>query len=192
VRKKSKTIVTTILLVMALFQGPYFYYFTSGFIKLIFLLPFAIAGLLLTIILFFNLIIYRSTNSRYHIIGLATVFITGIFTSFGRGMEFIDFNLRMSEREKIVNEVKNGPIKSGSILDEAFFPVANGGDITFTKYQNGTVYVEFYIDRGFIDHYSSFIYTNNPKEIYNLDNNKGGTFISISKKLDNNWYRIAY
>jgi hypothetical protein len=177
---------------MALFQGPYFYYFTSGFIKLIFLLPFAIAGLLLTVILFFNLIIHRSTNSRYHITGLAVAFIIGIFTSFGRGMEFLDFNLRMSERGKIVNEVKNGPIKSGSITDEGFFPIANGGVVSFTKYPNGTVYVEFFIDRGFIDHYSSFIYTDDPHEIYNLDNNKGGAFISIIKKLDNNWYRIAY
>jgi len=189
--KKRKTIVTTILLAMSLFQGPYFYYFTSGFIKLIFLLPFAIIGLLLSIILFFNLIIYRSTNSRYDVIGVIVSVIIGVFTSFGSGMEFLDFNLRMSEREKIVDEVKSGPSKSGSIADMAFLPVSNGGDISFTKNPNGTVYVEFYIDRGFIDHFSSFIYTNDQQEIIKLQKGEEA-FVSGTKKLKDNWYRISY
>ena len=177
---------------MALFQGPYFYYFTSGFIKLIFLLPFAIVGLLLSIILFFNLIIHRSTNNRYHIIGLAVAFIIGIFTSVGSGMEFLDFHLRKSERELIINEVKNGPVKSGNIADIGFLPIANGGDISFTKKPNGKIYVEFDIDRGFIDHYSAFVYTDDRKEMSDLDNNNAGAFISSVKKLDDNWYRVAY
>jgi hypothetical protein len=189
--RKSKTIVTTILLALALVQGPYFYYFTSGFIKFIFLLPFAFVGFVLTIILFFNLIIYRPTNSRYHIIGIIAACTIGFFTSFGSGMEFLDFNLRLGEREKIVNKVKSGPAKSGNIVDEAFFPVANGGDISFTKNPAGTVYVEFYIDRGFIDHYSSFVYTNDQQEIDKLERGSD-TFVNTAKKLKRNWYRIAY
>jgi hypothetical protein len=171
---------------MALFQGPYFYYFTSGFIKLIFLLPFAIVGSLLTIILFLNLIIHRSTNSRYHVIGVAVACTVGFFTSFGSGMEFLDFNLRMGEREKIVNEVKNGPVKSGNIRDDSILPLANDGDISFTKNPNGTVYVEFLIDRGFLDHYSSFVYTNDRQEI-----GKEG-FVSTVTKMKDNWYKISY
>jgi hypothetical protein len=189
--KKSKTIIATILLVMALFQGPFFYYFTSGFIKLIFLLSFEIIGLLLSVILFFNLIIHRSTNSRYHIIGLIVSFIIGIFTCFGSGMEFLDFNLRMSEREQIIDEVKNGPIKSGGFIDYSFCPVSNGGDISFAKNRNGTVFVEFYIDRGLLDHYSAFVYTNDPQEIEKLEKGEcDEDIVDRVEKMENNWYRI--
>jgi hypothetical protein len=38
-KKNTKTIITTFLLTVALFQGPYFYYCLDGFIKLIFLGP---------------------------------------------------------------------------------------------------------------------------------------------------------
>jgi len=188
--KNSKTIVTIVLLAMALFQGLFFYYFTDGFIQLILLQPFELLGLSLTIVLLFTLIKYRSTNSRFHVIGLIIAFSFGIFISLGNGMEFLDFNLRMYERKKIVKEVINGPIKSGEIKDNSFLPLADGGSISFTKNNNGTVYVEFYIDRGFIDHYSAFVYTDDRQEIFNLE--KGHKdFVSTVKKLRNNWYRIA-
>jgi len=188
--KKAKTILTTILMMMALFQGPYFYYFTSGFPKLIFLLPFAAVGLLLTIILLLNLTIRRSTNTRYHRVGVGVAFAIGLLTSFVPGMEFMDFVFRLHERQSIVDQVKNGPVASGSIADDDFFPLSNGGDIYFTKNQGGSVRVEFYIDRGFLDHYSSFVYTDDRKEISDLKNGNEPMINSV-KKLTDYWYRIA-
>ena len=154
---------------MVLFQGPYFYYFSSGFVKLVFLLPFAVTGLVLSIILFFNLIKHRSTNSGYHITGLIIAVIVGFYTSVGSGMELIDFYFRLGEREKIVEQVKGGPVKAGNIIDQNFFRLSDGGEVSYTKSPNGAVDVEFYIDRGFLDHYSSFLYTNDIQEIKNLD-----------------------
>jgi len=106
----------------------------------------------------------------------------------GRGMESIDFNIRLDEREKIVEQIKNRPVKAGNIIDQIFFRLSDGGEVSYTKTPNGAVHVEFYIDRGFLDHYSSFVYTNDPNEI-GPDNN---VFVNTKKKLKDNWYRMAY
>lgn len=136
------------------------------------------------------MIIHRSTNTRYHHVGVGVAFAIGLLTSFVPGMEFTDFVLRLHERQSIVDQVKNGQVKSGSIVDDDFFPIANGGDIYFTKNLDGSVRVEFYIDRGFLDHYSSFVYTDGKKEISDLKNGNVPMITSV-KKLTDHWYRIA-
>jgi hypothetical protein len=51
------------------------------------------------------------------------------------------------------------------------------------------VSIEFYIDKGFLDHYSAFLYTNDLKQCNSLDSsiNKGS---KITRKVDQNWYVI--
>jgi short-subunit dehydrogenase len=55
------------------------------------------------------------------------------------------------------------------------------------------VKVEFYINRGFLDHYSAFVYTNDTEKIKELEEHmsyqKG---LHINKKLDEHWYRVSY
>lgn len=191
---KNKTIITTILLVMALIQGPYFYYHTSGFIKLILLLPFAAFGLVFSIYLFIRLIKYKNTTSLYHIIGLSCAFIIGILTITNHTMEYLDFNLRKNEREDIIKKIKTNALKSEHINGYTLFPISNdGNDINVAKSGDSIFSVEFYIDRGFIDHASVLLYTNDVDQIKDLESkivNKDRD--TVVKKLTNNWYRVAY
>jgi hypothetical protein len=192
-KQTVKTILTTIVLTMALLHGPYFYYFTSGFGKLIPLVPFCAIGFLLTIILAVKILKDRSSNTKYHIAGLALIIVAGISLMLFGDMEDIDFKLRMNERLGIIDQIKKGTLKSNHIPDE-FFEISNGGnDINFYKNPNGTVSVEFYIDRGFIDHASVFRYTDSESEIRHLDEKTKSSDRDTSvKKLAENWYRVGY
>src|ERR1700744_3740846 len=100
--RRGKTIITTTLLVLVFIQGPVLYYFTSGFIKLIFLAPMACLGLWFTVLLGIRVIKYRSSNSGWHIAGLILALILGITTLPGIGMEYFDFWLRFNDRNNVV------------------------------------------------------------------------------------------
>jgi hypothetical protein len=189
--KETKNFIIIILLVLTLIQGVFFYYFTEGFIKLLLLTPFAFIGLCFTAFILFKLIKYRSTTTPYHVIGFVLICVLAVSTIRGDLVEYLDFKLRKSERNEIVDEVKKGMFKSGHLSYDPFFPISKGGDIGIKNYNNGIVSIEFYIDRGFIDHYSAFLYTNDPKEIYDLEHGLTAFKVSL-KKLDNNWYRVGY
>ncbi len=185
---------------MALFQGPYFYYHTSGFIKMLMLVPFGSIGLYLTVYLLVKLIKYKSTNTKYHIIGLTFAFIFGILTIRGDVIEYLDFKFRKNERNQIVDQVKKGILTPNGLNHNGMcilpgnpiFPVSSENMISINKNVNGIVSIEFYIDGGFLDHYSAFLYTNDPTETYDLDNGIANAFNRTDKKLDNNWYRVGY
>lgn len=178
---------------MALFQGPFFYYHTSGFIKIILLSPYALFGLCFSIYIFIKLIKYKNTTTVYHIVGLSCAFIIGLLTVTNNTMEFLDFNLRKNERNKIVEEIKSGALKSGHLDGYNLFPISNdGNDINIIGAGKGIISVEFYIDRGFIDHASIFLYTNDPEVIKELKGNYYSTEIATVKKLADNWYRVGY
>ena len=190
--RKANNQTVTILLIISLIQGPVVYYFTEGFLRLIAIMFFGITGLILTFLLFLDLIRHRSTATLYHILVLAFAFIIGVSTIKEDLMEYIDFKLRRSERNKVVDDVKNGLIKSNSVHYSGYFPVSNGGDINITENASGTVSIEFYIDRGFLDHYSAFLYTNDPDEIRTLNDGIGPFGGGVVKKLDTNWYKVSY
>jgi hypothetical protein len=179
---KKKTILTTVLLIMALVQGPVIYYFGDGFIKLLFAVTYMLLGLILTIILLVNVIKSKVPNTTYQIIGLSIAFLAGIGTTVRPSvMEYIDYRLRFAERSRIVEQIKRGSLKPGE---------ANMNGVNIRDSAQGTVSVEFYIDRGFIDHYSAFLYTDDQTEIRALD--KAIIKDHIFKKLDENWYRVGY
>ncbi|WP_377026787.1 hypothetical protein [Mucilaginibacter ginsenosidivorans] len=188
---------------MVIFQAVFFYYYTSGLEKLLFLAPYALLGLILTIVLLIKLIKYRSTTLPYHVIAVTLVVVTGYFTTIGgnRAMEYLDWTLRRTEREQIIIDVKNGLLKPNNLLNNRIYhlsrnsilPISNGGDnILIKEKAHGIVSVEFFIDRGSLGHFSAFIYTNDPAEIreYNsgIDPFGGGNV----KKLGNSWYRVSY
>src|ERR1700761_6318881 len=96
---KTKTVVTTIILIMALIQAPLFYYYTYGFFKLIFEVPYSLTGLILTILLLNSLIRHKTTNRPYHIIGLIITVIIAFPTSLRQNtIEYLDWKLRLNER----------------------------------------------------------------------------------------------
>lgn len=117
-------------------------------------------------------------------------------------MEYVDFKLLLSQRNKVVAEVKARKLNalkkqnkdSGGITLTNWFPLSKGGnEITVDRSHGDIVSVQFFIDRGFIDHYSAFLYTNNPDDLKSLD--KGiapGPFGGVAKKLEDNWYRVGY
>jgi predicted benzoate:H+ symporter BenE len=105
--KNTKTIITTILLAAALFQGPYFYYFGYE-TAIIFETLFCLVALFLTLYLLVKLIKFRSTTTLYHIIGLTFAFITGVFAIREYPVKYLDFKLRKAERIKIIEAAKAG------------------------------------------------------------------------------------
>jgi hypothetical protein len=189
IENKSRT--TTALIIFALVQGPILYYFTFGFFKLAGTVFFGVTGFILTLILFIYLIRNRSTTTKYHTIGITLSFIIGLLTIRGDAIEYLDWNLRKGERNKIVENVKNGLLKSQNI-PYIFFPISQGGEINIEDNSNGIVSIDFYIDKGFLDHYSAFVYTNNPDEIKTFDSGIGPFGGGTVKKLDANWYRVSY
>jgi len=189
---KAKTIVTTIVLSMALVQAPLFYYYTYGFFKLILLIPYSLTGLVLSIVLLVSIVKQRTTNNSYHIAGLIIGVLIAFPTSFRQDIiEYLDWKLRIGERNKIVNEVKNGTLKPDSagryILDGNYFlPISNGGnEIVVTKDKDGFTEVEFNIDHGFLDHYSSLIYSDRTQTPPFINNNTVTT-------LDAHWYTVHF
>src|ERR1700744_6376983 len=100
--RRGKTIITTTLLVLAFIQGPVLYYFASGFVKLIFLVPVACMGIWFSVLLTIRVVRYRSSNTAYHILGLVLSVIIGATTLTGTGMEYLDFWLRLDDRNRVV------------------------------------------------------------------------------------------
>jgi len=189
-KKEAKDGTLFILIVIALSQGPILYFGVEGFFKLILTIGFGLVGLILSCFLLFDLIIHRSTTKTYHVAGLCFTILLGLFTIRGDLMEFLDFNLRKSARNEIVDRVKRGEIKSEHISANSVFALSQGGEINIKDNAKGIVSIEFYIDQGFIDHYSAFLYTNNPDEIQNLES-RNPNYHTV-KKLDKNWYRVDY
>lgn len=194
--KKSKNLITTILLLLTFTQWPLIYYFTSGFIKLLLLGIVAIAGFTLSVILIVKLIRKRSNNTIYHILGLCFSIVIGLSAviNFGSGMEYADFYLRLNERNAVVNDFKNGKLKRVDLPGFYVLPVSNNGnDVEIWKNTHGIVTIGFYIDRGFIDHASFFVYTNDPVQVEKFDDEAGKVQPDTSVvKIKENWYRLGF
>lgn len=192
--KTTKTILTTIALILAFIQGPVLYYCTSGFFELFGADFFGLTGLLLTIILFSQILQHKSSNTKYHLLGFALAFFIGTWTYWRNPTEYFDFKLRMSERNKIIDQFKNGTLKSAHLPGSYFLPISNGGnDLDILENGGDIVSIGFYIDRGFIDHASEFLYTNNPDEIQHLETQiRSNDRDTVVKKLADNWYRMGY
>jgi len=139
------------------------------------------------------LIKYKSTNSQYHIIGLiVTIIIAFPAGSFQRDiMENLDWKLQLAKRTAIVEQVKAGllrPNKQGRYMlkNYSFLPISNDdNEIVVTKDKDGFTEVGFNIDHGFLDHYSSLIYTDRPQTLPYKNNNTVTTF-------DAHWYTVHF
>lgn len=198
--RKTKNIITTVILVLALLQGPFFYYFFYDF-RIIIQPLYLLIALYLIIYLFINVLKHKSTTSIYHIIGLAVAIIIGVFTLSNNLVEYFDFKLRKQERMEIIKQVTAGKLipdttnnRHGWIIPNApFFCISKRNEIDVDENQKGRVIVKFYTYLGFLDDGSKcFLYTNDPVEIQSLDKRiSNGTSEKFLKKLDNSWYSIT-
>jgi hypothetical protein len=204
-KKYLYDILTIFVLTMAIIQAPLFYYYTFGLFAFFVVIPYLLIGLVLTIWLL--IAVFRNTNSqitKFHKLGVILTISIGCLSLFFSEdiIEKLDWKLRRSSREEIVQLVKADKLKPNvnhnniiCTLDKWNFPpISNGGnEIAIYKVDNSKVTVEFYINRGFLDHYSAFVYTNDTKKIKELEEHmsyKNG--LHINKKLDENWYRVSY
>jgi hypothetical protein len=97
---------------------------------------------------------------------------------------------------QMIEDIKTGKLKAtdGRIQTCYFPPISNGGNEVFVSQSpSGQVTVTFYINRGFLDHYSAFVYTTQPEEMESLEEQttrrKGN---HVNKKLSDNWFRVSF
>lgn len=190
---------------MVIIQGPLIYYYTFGLFAFFVILPYWGIGIGLTLFLLVVTKIKKSKETtKFHKIGLYTTIVIGILDVFfgERLIETIDWKLRQNSRNEIVELVKNKEIEPSVFNSFSVYklerwnfpPISNGGnEISIYRTNNNEVTVEFYINRGFLEHYSAFVYTDDPKKKLELEERtKYKKGFHINKKLCNNWYRVSY
>ncbi|WP_243348171.1 hypothetical protein [Parabacteroides sp. FAFU027] len=182
--------LSIIALIMAIIQAPLFYYYTTGLLSIFQIGFYLIVGLGFTIYLFSLLIKKEGTPLtkafKYRL--WVTFFIGAISFFYGpMFMEKADWTLRRSSREEIIMKIKKGEIRDSKLDGWNFPPISNGGnEIEISKRKKGLLTVMFYIDRGFIDHCSAFVYTNDANELKDIK-----SWYSSVEQLDKNWYRVS-
>ena len=178
---------------MALLQGPVLYYYGVGFRVMFILYPYMLIGLSLSVYMLIKLK-EKKTNTPFMRWGVIAGILLGIISLASEDVfEYIDWHLRRSTRNEIVEQVKQGNLKGGKLSGRNFPPISNDqNNIYVEKPTDKTVSVTFYINPGFLDHYSAFVYTNDPEEQKDVEE-----WVSSGKregfaKLDTNWYRVNY
>jgi hypothetical protein len=198
--KPTKTVMTSILLIMALLQGPYIYYYADGLFGFIIVIPYMLIGLTLLVFLLISLR-HKHTNTIYHFSGLIVSTIIGFASLNSEALiETLDWKLRLSERNKIVELVKQGKLHPNTtyngtckLPEDPFPPISVGGnEIEIYKGKLKTVTIEFFINRGFLDHYSAFVYSNDSQEISRMNKEIIARRSPMFRQLKENWYRVSY
>jgi hypothetical protein len=184
-------IITTIGL--AIVQAPLFYYYTYGLFALFVVIPYLIISLILTGIILTPLIKRKKVSSFHKYGSISAVLGGAISLIFGSELiENIDWELRLKQRNMIVEKALNVKINDTKLKMNSFPPISNGGNEVFINYNpTGSITVTFYIDRGFIDHYSAFIYTTDTSRIKEFEARTKSEWNRTNKKMDENWYRIS-
>lgn len=190
---------------MAIIQAPFFYYYTYGLLAFFIVIPYLVFGLGLTVWLL--TIVWKNKKSeisRFQKLGVILIISIGSFSLFFGSaiIEKLDWQLRRNSREEIIELIKADKLKPNVSHNNMIYtldswsipPISNGGnEIVIYKTDDNKLRVEFFINRGFLDHYSAFVYTNDKEEIQKLEEltilNEG---VHVNKKLDENWYRVAY
>lgn len=197
------TVLTVAVVLMSIIQIPLFYYYSSGVTGLFLAAPYLLAGAGLTAFLFVRENAFsaagRSKTRRAILICTALIGVGGMALGDWLMAE-VDWRLRRQSREEIVSLVKERKITPNvsdrpgiCILDNEKYPlISNGGnEIVIERNSAGKVSVEFYIDRGFLDHYSAFIYSEAPERIAELDQLVGWNSRRYHK-ISSNWYKMSF
>lgn len=195
-----KNLLALSIIFLALFQGPFMYYYASGFMAEILMLPYLFVGFFLSALLLYRIAVKREKTTKFHIAALIFGIIIGTVSIFSEDyLEKIDWYLRKAQREEIISRIKNGSIKydtnkSVHHLEEFKYAlISNGGnDIAISSNEKNQLEVEFFINRGLLDHYSAFVYANDPNEIKRIENDIESTANENNYKIEKNWYRLSY
>ncbi|WP_422356576.1 hypothetical protein [Roseivirga pacifica] len=200
------SIALVITLLLAILQAPYGYYYSSGPFGFLVLAPYCVTGLLLTLLSYLAIFKdkgWRATSS--HRLGFVLIILIGSVTLMTNNsfIEKLDWHLRKNKRNQIVMQVLKGELtpnqEHNSVICKLktnyFPPISNGGNeiaIHRTK-DNNRFTIEFYIDRGFLDHYTAFVYTNANVGENSIELASSSVISPRSiKKIDTNWYKVIY
>ncbi|TFF34826.1 hypothetical protein [Mucilaginibacter psychrotolerans] len=191
--KTTKTIITCIILLMGLLQGPFIYYYCSGFRAMLFLPPYMAVGFALSVYLVIKLR-HKESNTPFIRVGCFVGIGLGIAALLSEDLiEYLDWKLRRGTRNEIVEQVKKGSLEGGRLSARYFPPISNGNNyLGVEKSDDKTVSVEFLINAGYLDHYSAFLYTNDPDKIKEIEERIAAGKSEGYNKLDTNWYRVNY
>lgn len=199
------SLLTIFVLTLAIIQAPLLYYYTFGLFAFFIVIPYLIVGLGLTVWLL--IVVLKSKKSeivRFQKLGVILTISIGSLTLFlgEETIEKLDWWFRRNSRQEIIELVKAGRLKPNvthnhiicTLEDWNIPPISNGGnEIAIYKTDDNRLTVEFYINRGFLDHYSAFVYTNDKEKIQELDERTAlNTGLNVNKKLEENWYRVSY
>lgn len=199
------SLLTIFVLTLAIIQAPLLYYYTFGLFAFFIVIPYLIVGLGLTVWLL--IVVLKSKKSeivRFQKLGVILIISIGSLTLFlgEETIEKLDWWFRRNSRQEIIELVKADRLKPNvthnhiicTLEDWNIPPISNGGnEIAIYKTDDNRLTVEFYINRGFLDHYSAFVYTNDKEKIQELDERTAlNTGLHVNKKLEENWYRVSY
>jgi len=187
--------LTLMILVMAIIQAPLFYYYMAGMSAFFLLIPYLAIGLGVSIYLLVPF--YKKKDlvkTKFHKFGLITAITLGLISLFFGSIivEKLDWKMRRKTRDTIVTNIKNEiqnrrTFDSYNIEKWNFPPISNGSkEINISKGEKGELTIRFYIDQGFIDHFSAFVYTNDSNELKRFYSSGASV-----KQLDYNWYRVS-
>ncbi len=183
-------ILSIIALLMIIVQAPLFHFYITGLLSGILYFLYIIIGVLTVFFVLFMTKKYKSFTF-YKLLNFVTL-ILGVFVFFQGSalMNKIDFKINREKRENLVKSIiqkedlsfKNDTAWTQTI-DKSLNIISSSNRLLVTK-KNTNYKFQFYIDDGFLDHFSAFLYTNNP-EIYSDE-----MIIGKKEKIENNWFYI--
>lgn len=195
---KPAAIIAVVLVVLAMLRI-LFHYSENGFFE------FLLFDLALRLFILFFAVVWLVLRAiqRKPLLTIATelvVILAGFcliyFILSPQNLDEADWHINYTRRQKIVALAKAGKlINDGqsilyTIPDSLHLsPFFKNQQVAMSQKENTAVTITFYTDRGLLDHYSAFIYTNNPEDITFFDDkvkNGGNNY-----KLAPNWYQIS-
>ncbi|WP_236137505.1 hypothetical protein [Mongoliitalea daihaiensis] len=173
-------------------------------LAIIIIAPYVVVGFGLTIWLLVVMVKKSDQIKRTPKIILGLTFLIGSLTLvLGESLiEKLDWSIRKKEREEIIELIKEGKIQPNGKYNNGiaklsnwnFPPISNGGnEILIYQSSEGFFTVKFFINRGFLDHYSAFVYSEDQDEIKEIEERISySNGLHKNKKIDKNWFRVSY
>ncbi|MFJ8266463.1 hypothetical protein [Peribacillus asahii] len=136
--------------------------------------------------------LFKNKDWKPFTIQLLTILLW-MFFPFTQVMLDLDFKMKKSEREEIVEMVEDGTLKPNVSYDSSLIQLPEkydrlskgGGEIVIEKNDNSVL---FFTYRGILDNFSGFVYSPNDKKPN--QNDFDGDFKQIEKS-EENWYFVG-
>lgn len=180
---------------MALLQAPFIYYYCNGhlgFLGVIYWFPYV--GIFIILALILAIQIFKKSYSKFNLIALiASIIISALSLVFLQKMEYVDWHLRKSERNRIVKMIKKNKLHTiknvrqypSYHLNFWEFPfISAGNNISVEKDNNNKYLIKFFIppneDFG---GYSAFVYCEDKRTMKRARK---------LQHIEGDWYKVFF